>query len=88
MIYIKTKLDSGEEVRIELTDENTYAICPRCGREHSIVLSEFFQCEGFDLDCEIYCVKCSTERELEREHNLELTDTNPTRKLCKEVGCL
>lgn len=57
MFYLKT--ESGE--KLEITDENTYTICPGCGIEHSVCLGDVVDTSG-ELDLfgtGVYCVECS-----------------------------
>ena len=62
MFYIKHEND-GVTVKAEITDENVFTICPECGREHAVDLSEIFK--GGDADfysTAVYCSTCSAKR--------------------------
>lgn len=59
MIYAKAKIGEHAEVRIALDYDNVFTVCPQCGKEHSIDISEFFQDGDFDFDCSVYCEDCS-----------------------------
>lgn len=62
MFYIKHESD-GVTVKAEITDENVFTICPECGKEHGVDLSEVFK--GGDADfysTSVYCPECSAKR--------------------------
>lgn len=66
MIYAKAKIGEHAEVRIALDYDNVFTVCPQCGKEHSIDISEFFQDEDFDFDSSVYCEDCS--KKISREY--------------------
>ena len=52
MFYLKYK---GK--RLEIHDDNVYAICPGCGREEKVNLQEILSCEHADLNsAAVYCL--------------------------------
>lgn len=59
MFYVK--INDGEKViKEELTDENIFTICPRCGREIHIDLAETFPNGEIDLfGTSVMCSECS-----------------------------
>lgn len=62
MFYMKHK---GK--RLEIRDDNVYAICPGCGREEKVNLQEILSCEHADLNsAAVYCEECSAQRERDR----------------------
>jgi len=63
MIYIKTKLDSGIEMRIEVYGDEFYCVCPKCGKEIQLD-EEALQhlAPSFDFaGTSYYCKDCSKE---------------------------
>ena len=68
MFYIKTRLNEGTTLKSEITDENVFTICPECGKEHAVDLSEIFK--GGDADfysTQSYCPECSARRAPRRD---------------------
>lgn len=62
MFYVKTKINEGTEIRTEITDENVFTVCPQCGQEHAVDLSEIFSDGHSDLfGTAVYCRKCGDE---------------------------
>lgn len=62
MFYVKSKINDESEIRVEITDENVFTICPKCGQEHAVDLSEIFSDGHSDLfSTSVYCRKCSDE---------------------------
>lgn len=59
MFYVKAKISDECCVKIDITGENVFTLCPQCGREHSVDIVE--QASGdFDLyDTAVYCAECS-----------------------------
>ena len=39
-MYVKARLADGVEIKVEITHENVFAVCPNCGQEHEIQLWE------------------------------------------------
>lgn len=62
MFYMKHK---GK--RLEINDDNVYAICPGCGKEEKVNLKDILSCEHADLNSTaVYCEECSAQREQDR----------------------
>lgn len=59
MFYVKTKVNDETEIRTEITDENVFTICPVCGKEHAIDISEIFEIGGDLYSSQVCCEKCS-----------------------------
>lgn len=60
MFYVKEKINDALSIKTELSDENVFCRCPRCGAEVQVDLNEFFGDENFDLfGSELYCDACS-----------------------------
>lgn len=59
MFYVK--INDGEKViKEELTDENVFTVCPKCGKELQIDLAETFPDGEIDLfGTSIMCKECS-----------------------------
>ena len=57
MYYLK---HGGEN--LEITHENVFNVCPKCGRECAVNLAEVVTEDGLDL-CEtaVYCPECNAE---------------------------
>ncbi|WP_298592721.1 hypothetical protein [uncultured Mitsuokella sp.] len=59
MFYVKETLNDALEIKTEITDENVFCRCPRCGTEVKVDLNEFFGDEEFDLFATaLYCDDC------------------------------
>jgi hypothetical protein len=60
MFYVKEKISDSMEVSVEINDENVFCICPSCGCEVNVDLSEVFaNGEGDLYSTSIYCCECS-----------------------------
>jgi len=35
-MYVKAKLADGVEIKVEITSENLFDVCPQCGKEHNV----------------------------------------------------
>ena len=58
MFYVKMQ-DGEKVIKEELTDENVFTVCPKCGKELQIDLAEVFP-DGVDLfTTSIICRECS-----------------------------
>lgn len=63
MFYVKAEIAEGVTIKAEISD-NVFTICPECGEEHSVELSDILKCEHADLySTAVYCTKCSAARE-------------------------
>lgn len=60
MFYVKENINDALEVKVEITDENVFCHCPRCGKEVKVDLNDFFGDEEFDLySTGLLCSDCS-----------------------------
>ena len=72
MFYVKQKLSVGAEINIEITDENVFNHCPRCGSEVLVDLDDVLGRSDCDLfSTAIYCDDCAAEIALEKKINKE-----------------
>ena len=84
MIYLKTKLENGEQLKINLYGDEFYATCPKCGKE--VHMDHDMLKNLINNDCDFaatgfYCDKCNTQEhvtllftESTRENRDVLTD--------------
>ena len=92
--YVKETTENGGEIRIPITEDNVFARCPQCGKEHWI--SNFIAVvqgdEDFDLyGTQTYCESCSLKlfknaRKRSRGHVLQ--KTKERRKLFQQLATL
>ena len=60
MFYVKTQLSAETALTTEITNENVFSRCPRCGSEIAVDLAELFSNCGGDLyDMALICVDCA-----------------------------
>lgn len=60
MFYVKEKINDAMEVSVEINDENVFCICPICGCEVNVDISEIFADGNGDLyGTSVYCNECS-----------------------------
>ena len=60
MFYVKERLNDSMEISIEITDENVFCHCPRCGAEVMVDIAEILSDGESDLfGTAIYCSECS-----------------------------
>ena len=60
MFYVKEKIGDSTEIKVEINDENVHAVCPVCGREVDVDLSEIFSDGEADLfSTQVLCAACS-----------------------------
>lgn len=60
MFYTKVALGENAEIKVELDSENIYNLCPYCGEEVQVDLSEFFSDGISDFySTEVCCEECS-----------------------------
>lgn len=70
MYYVKSNITDELEVRVELTDENIFTVCPRCSKEVLVDFSEIFRDKTPDLyGTSVYCESCSRKIRRERKKN-------------------
>jgi hypothetical protein len=64
MFYVKQDFGYAE-VKTEITDENVFTTCPKCGCELNVDLVELFSDREADLcGTAVYCSKYSKERQV------------------------
>ncbi|MBO8164669.1 MAG: hypothetical protein H0Z34_13290 [Brevibacillus sp.] len=61
MFYAKANL-GDVEIKVALYDAEIYTVCPECGIEHQVDLSEIYQDGGDLISTYVYCSKCSQEK--------------------------
>lgn len=65
MLYVKAKTDEAE-IKVVITDENVYTVCPDCGKEHAVDIVDLCGSEDFDLyGTSVYCHGCGEKRRKE-----------------------
>jgi len=63
MFYMKTKTPDGKTVKTEITDENVFTHCSKCGGEVSVDLAELFSDgEGDLFSTGVICADCTQKR--------------------------
>ena len=62
MFYVKTKLNDTTDIKVDITDENVYTRCPKCGAEFLVdFFSDLMKDDNVDLcGTTVYCSECST----------------------------
>ena len=64
MFYVKAQLGEGAEIRVKVTSDNVFNICPRCGCETAVDLHDILADGGGDLyGTSVYCPTCAAERQ-------------------------
>ena len=62
MFYVKAEISDGVTIKAEIAD-NVFTLCPQCGREHAVDLSETFPDGDVDLySTQVFCAECSMRR--------------------------
>ena len=56
MFFVKANVNETTEIRTEITDENVFTICPVCGKEHAVDISEI---SGDIYSTQVLCSECS-----------------------------
>lgn len=59
MFFVKVKVNEATEIRAEITDENVFTICPVCGKEHAVEISEIYENGGDLYSSQVICDECS-----------------------------
>lgn len=60
MFYTKLTLSENSKVITRLSDKNVYSICPKCGKEIRVNLSDVLKEEDTDLHTTcVYCKSCA-----------------------------
>ncbi len=62
MFYIKTEIAEGVTLRSEITNKNTFCICPKCGKENHVDLEYLSMELGGEMELygesAIWCEEC------------------------------
>lgn len=58
MFYVKEET-GNTTLRVNITDENIFTVCPRCGKEHHLDFEDFYYALEQDFNCGICCEACS-----------------------------
>ncbi len=67
MFFVKEAINGAVDIQIEITEENVYCHCPRCGEEVQVDLNEFIGDKDFDLyGTVLYCEDCSRKVRCEK----------------------
>jgi hypothetical protein len=56
-MYVKAKLADGVEIKVEITSENLFDVCPQCGKEHNV----YYDVLGEIIESRYYCGRCSAD---------------------------
>lgn len=67
MFYIKERIHGGVEVKIDITDENVFCRCPRCGSEVAVDLEDVLSSGGDLYGTSVFCDKCA-EKMMRKRH--------------------
>lgn len=60
MFYVKAEIADGVTIQAEVTHENVFNRCPRCGAEVAVDLAEIVTDDGLDLyGTALYCDECA-----------------------------
>lgn len=61
MFYVKTKISSNKDIKVDLYEDEIYTQCPKCGKEIQIEpkeLASIIAEEGL-TSTNVYCEQCS-----------------------------
>lgn len=73
MFYVKTKSNEGTTIKIELTTQNMFTICPDCGEEFSVDLQSLFDSKNNSIENAVYCSAClKIRKDLKEKIDYEL----------------
>ncbi len=74
MFYVKREID-GTIIKEEITAENVFTVCPRCGKEMQVDLAEIFPDGEIDLEgTAIICKDCTKMNEVISDKALKIAD--------------
>ncbi len=60
MFYVKAEIADGVTIQAEVTHENVFNVCPRCGAETPVDLADIVTDGHLDLyGTAVYCKECS-----------------------------
>ena len=63
MIYLKTQIGEGIEIKIDVYGDEFYTRCPQCGKEINVD-SEALHTKDTDFgSTQIFCNECSKDRQ-------------------------
>lgn len=62
MFYVKTKVNGETTITTEITDENVFTRCPKCGKEFDVHLSGVLTNGGDLCGTTVYCAECSAKK--------------------------
>ena len=68
MFYVKADINDACSIKIDITDENVFTTCPKCGVEQRIDIQEILSDDVSDLyGTSVYCTDCTLLLQEERE---------------------
>lgn len=74
MFYLKLDVD-GKIIKEEVTAENVFTVCPKCGKELQVDLAEIFPDGEIDLEgTAIICKDCTKMNEIISDKALKIAD--------------
>lgn len=74
MFYLKLDVD-GKIIKEEVTAENVFTVCPKCGKELQVDLAEIFPDGEIDLEgTAIICKDCTKMNEVISNKALKIAD--------------
>lgn len=74
MFYLKLEID-GTIIKEEITSENVFTVCPKCGKELQVDLAEIFPDGEIDLEgTAIICKDCTKMNEVISDKALKIAD--------------
>lgn len=60
MFYVKADINDACSIKIDITDENVFTTCPKCGVEHAVDIQEILSDGEGDLyGTSIFCTDCT-----------------------------
>lgn len=62
MFYVKAKVSEDAIIHAEITDTNVFTVCPECGIEHAVDLTEILTTGGGDLCSTVVCCPVCSKR--------------------------
>ena len=74
MFYVKREID-GTIIKEEITAENVFTVCPKCGKELQVDLAEIFPDGEIELEgTAIICEDCTKMNEIISDKALKIAD--------------
>lgn len=74
-VYVETEINPYERITTEITSDNTYILCPECGKKHHINISEILEFNYLNFDMRhfeadyLLCKKCNKSKGNKAEKN-------------------